>query len=58
MEDLELCNKIEYLLDEIMPLVGGRRIKQEKIVEEFSDSDDNYWLENKKSKILNFKTII
>ena len=42
MEDLELCNKIEYLLDEIMPLVGGRRIKQEKIVEEFSDSDDNY----------------
>ena len=42
MEDLELANKIEYLLDEILPLVNAKLTKQETIIEEFSESDDDY----------------
>ena len=42
MVELELHEKFEYLLDEILPLVKAKRIKQEIIIEEFSDSDDDY----------------
>jgi len=43
MEELELHSKIEYLLDEILTLVGAKRIKQSTVIEEFSESDDDYW---------------
>ena len=43
MEDLQLAQKIEYLLDEILPAVGKSRVKQEIIIDEFSESDDDYW---------------
>ena len=42
MNELELHQKFEYLLDEILPLVKAKRVKQEIIIEEFSDSDDDY----------------
>jgi len=42
MEELELHSKIEYLLDEILTLVGAKRIKQSTVIEEFSESDDDY----------------
>ena len=42
MEDLQLAQKIEYLLDEILPVVGKSRVKQEIIIDEFSESDDDY----------------
>ena len=42
MEELELFQKIEYLLDEILPLVGAKRVKQVTVIEEFSESDDDY----------------
>ena len=42
MEDLELHRKIEYLLDEILTVIDEKRIKQEEIIEEFSESDDDY----------------
>ena len=42
MEDIDLANKVEYLLDEILPLVGSKRVKQETVIEEFSESDDDY----------------
>ena len=42
MEELDLHVKIEYLLDELLPLIGAKRIKQETIIEEFSESDDDY----------------
>ena len=43
MEDLQLAQKIEYLLDEILPVIGKSRVKQEIIIDEFSESDDDYW---------------
>ena len=42
MEELELHVKLEYLLDELLPLVGSKRIKQSTVIEEFSESDDDY----------------
>ena len=42
MEELELHHKIEYLLDEILTVIGEERVKQETIIEEFSESDDDY----------------
>ena len=42
MEDLDLHVKIEYLLDEILPLVDAKRVKQTTVIEEFSESDDDY----------------
>ena len=42
MEELGLHLKIEYLLDEILTVVSEKRVKQTTIIEEFSDSDDNY----------------
>ena len=42
LEDLQLHEKLEYLLDDMFKLVGDKRVKQEIHVEEFSDSDDDY----------------
>ena len=42
MEDLALVRKLEYLLDELLPIINAKRIKQVSIVEEYSDSDDDY----------------
>ena len=42
MEDLQLYEKIEHVLDELLPLVEATRVKQQVIVEEFSESDDDY----------------
>ena len=42
MEGLELHEKIEHILDEILPLVGAKRVKQKIVIEEFSESDDDY----------------
>ena len=42
MEELDLHVKIEYLLDEILPLVHAKRVKQQTVIEEFSESDDDY----------------
>lgn len=42
MEELELHLKIEFLLDEMFPAVGETRVKQETVIAEFSESDDDY----------------
>ena len=42
MEELDLHIKLEHLLDEILPLVKTKRIKQSTVIEEFSESDDDY----------------
>ena len=42
MEGLELYQKLEYLLDEILPTISAQRIKQSTIIEEFSESDEDY----------------
>ena len=42
MEDLQLYEKIEHVLDEVLPLVGVTRVRQRVTVEEFSESDDDY----------------
>jgi len=42
MEELDLHVKLEYLLDELLPLVKAKRIKQTTVIEEFSESDDDY----------------
>ena len=42
MEDLELHIKLEYLLDELLPMIGAKRVRQETVIEEFSESDDDY----------------
>ena len=42
MEELELEHKLEYLLDELLPIVEAKRVKQEIIINEFSESDDDY----------------
>ena len=41
-EDLMLAEKVEYILDDLLPLVECTRTKQKIIIEEFSDSDDDY----------------
>ena len=44
MEDLELYEKLEYLLDDLFEILPeAKRVKQSTIVEEFSDSDPEYW---------------
>ena len=43
MEDLQLSEKIEYILDDLLPLVEMSRTKQKIMIEEFSESDDDYW---------------
>ena len=42
MEELDLHIKLEYLLDEIFTLIGAKRVRQTTIIEEFSESDDDY----------------
>lgn len=42
MEDVELYQKVEHVLDDILPVIDAKRIKQVITVEEFSDSDDDY----------------
>mmetsp|Transcript_22532 Transcript_22532/g.30159 ORF Transcript_22532/g.30159 Transcript_22532/m.30159 type:complete len:171 (+) Transcript_22532:1298-1810(+) len=42
MEDLQLYEKIEHILDEVLPMVGSKRVKQQVTVDEFSESDDDY----------------
>ena len=42
MDDLELHEKIEHILDEILPIVEAKRVKQKIIIEEFSESDEDY----------------
>lgn len=43
MEDLELYEKLEYLLDDLFEILPeAKRVKQSTIVEEFSDSDPEY----------------
>ena len=42
MEGLELWQKLEYLLDEILPIIDAKRVKQVSIIEEYSDSDEDY----------------
>ena len=42
MEDLQLSEKIEYILDDLLPLVDMTRTKQKIMIEEFSESDDDY----------------
>ena len=42
MEDLQLSEKIEYILDDLLPLVEMSRTKQKIMIEEFSESDDDY----------------
>ena len=42
MQELELHEKLEYLLDELLPVVDSRRIKHAIVIEEFSESDDDY----------------
>ena len=42
MAELDLHVKLEYLLDEILPLVSAKRVKQSTVIEEFSESDDDY----------------
>ena len=42
MEELPLYEKVEHVLDDILPIIGAKRVKQEVTVEEFSDSDDDY----------------
>ena len=42
MDELSLAEKVEYVLDELLPLVESKRVKQKVVIEEFSDSDDDY----------------
>ena len=43
LEDLPLHEKIEYMLDDILKVIDVKRVKQQITVEEFSESDDDYW---------------
>lgn len=42
MNILPLYSKIEHFLEEMVPLVNATIIRQEIVIEEFSDSDDDY----------------
>lgn len=43
MEDLELYEKLEYLIDDLFAIFPeAKRVKQSTVVEEFSDSDPEY----------------
>ena len=41
-EELMLSEKVEYILDDLLFLVECTRTKQKIVIEEFSDSDDDY----------------
>lgn len=43
MDALPLCTKIEYVLDDILPLVGEKRKEAKRsVADEVSESDDEY----------------
>ena len=42
MEEISLGEKLEYILEDLLPLVGATRTKQKIIIDEFSESDDEY----------------
>ena len=42
LENLDLHEKIEHILDEILPIIGAQRKKQRITIDEFSQSDDDY----------------
>ena len=42
MSDLPLYSKIEHFLGIMVPLVDATLLRQEVVIEEFSDSDDDY----------------
>ena len=42
MEEVPLYEKVEHVLDDILPIIGAERVKQVVSVEEFSESDDEY----------------
>jgi hypothetical protein len=42
MVELELCEKIEYVLDAMFDVYGLKRERQVTTIEEFSASDDDY----------------
>ena len=42
MEGIELHEKIEHILDEILPIIEKKRKRQRVYIDEFSESDDDY----------------
>ena len=42
MDELPLPRKIEHFLEYMLPLVDSSLVCQELVIEEFSDSDDDY----------------
>ena len=43
MKELPLDDKIKEFLDQLLPLVNAKLVCQEITIEEFSDSDADYW---------------
>jgi len=41
-EEWPLTKKIQSLMDEIFPVLGHKRVEQVTIINEFSESDDEY----------------
>lgn len=41
-EDIDLANKIEFLLDDILPEVSAKRKDNTLYISEFSESDEDY----------------
>ena len=44
MEEISHVQKVEHFLEQMLSLVGVKLKKQQYIVEEFSSSDEDYWL--------------
>ena len=42
MADLGLHRKIEYFLENLFSTVGAKVAYQERVIDEFSDSDEDY----------------
>ena len=42
LEDLPLDEKLEYILEDLLPLSGGSFKRNKYVVVEFSDSDEDY----------------
>ena len=42
LEELPLDEKLEYILEDLLPMVGQEFRPNRQKVEEFSDSDDDY----------------
>ena len=41
--EIDICQKLKDLLDELLPAYNVQRKEVELINEEFSESDDDYW---------------